>query len=945
MIDNNKTNEQLINELAEIRKQKKELELLLEQKQAEESLLLLSSVRDITRQKKILTALNNSGACFLTIFDKLSIGIAMIDIGGRPFECNSCLQNMLGYSSEELNRLVFANYTHPDDIEKSITYFKELMSGKRTNYNMEKRYIRKDGRQIWVLISVFVAQDTARKPLFAVALVEDVTERKNRDEQLRKLSRAVEYGPAKVIICNIDGNIEYVNNKYTNMTGYTIDDVIGKSLNLLEPNKTPLENYDQLLDTVISGNEWRGILHYINNNQEDSWESVSISPIKDSDGATTHFVTIQEDITTFKKAEKAMLQAKEAAEAANKAKSEFLASMSHEIRTPMNSIIGMTDLLWETKLTKEQKGYVEICKTAGENLLNIINDVLDFSKIEIGHVSLEHIDFDINLIVDRVCDIMAIRAHEKKLELTCHLMPDVPTYLVGDPVRLKQILFNLIGNAIKFTEKGEVVLKIDLMKLVASDPLQPNTIKCNLLFSVSDTGIGILPEKLDDIFNMFTQADSSTTRKYGGTGLGLTISKKLVELMGGNIWVESIVEVGSTFFFTSTFEVQSSPKRLSTAPSVDIHGVKSLVIDDNSTNRMILRETLTAWGAIVVEAEDGSQGLAELRRAKEAGEAYKLVLLDCRMPIMDGFTVAKHIKNDPSLVDMTVMMLTSDIRMGDTERYQKYGISVYMVKPIKRLELSEAINTAMNKMKVDEKKLSSEAALVLPENKNKLRILLVEDYPENCLLIRSYLKNTPYEIDEAENGEVAVDKYKHGKYDILLMDMQMPVMDGYTATRAIRNFESQHKVRETPIIALTAYAFKEDVQKSLEAGCNAHLTKPVKKIDLIKLINKYTEVNYRNQNKITVYINPELKELIPGFLENRRIEIKSILDSLIRNDFEAIRITGHNMQGIGGGYGFHGITDIGVSLEQAAKDRKPDDIKGLVEQMINYLECIEVVYE
>ena len=534
----------------------------------------------------------------------------------------------------------------------------------------------------------------------------------------------------------------------------------------------------------------------------------------------------------LKESNEKLEQARDDAIEASRAKLDFLSRMSHEIRTPMNAIIGMADLLSEAQLTPEEQEYVQVLTRAGDTLLTIINDILDLSKVEAGQLQFERREIELGQLVESAVELSATRAHEKGLELNAHVSPDVPTALVGDPVRLRQVLTNLVGNAVKFTEKGEVVLHVE------NDP-EAHEPGC-ILFRVSDTGIGIPQDRLESIFDSFTQVDTSTTRKFGGTGLGLAICTRLVELMGGRIWVESKFGEGSTFYFTARLELQAGRFRLEAAPAVDMRRIKTLIVDDNATNRMILREMFAAWGAPVTEAEDGYHALAELDLTISEREPYRLVLLDRHMPGMDGYEVAEHIKNDLRIEGVIILMLTSDSMKDDNMRHRELGISGHLVKPVRRSQLLTEITAAMGLMKAAGEVPQPSESPAIPEDQRALRILLVEDNEDNRFQVVAYLRETACELDFAEDGEVGVRKFKQGTYDLVLMDIQMPVMDGYAATREIRKWESKNGMKPTPIIALTAYALKEEEEKSLEAGCTVHISKPVKKAPFLQAIHKHT---------------------------------------------------------------------------------------------------------
>lgn len=509
-------------------------------------------------------------------------------------------------------------------------------------------------------------------------------------------------------------------------------------------------------------------------------------------------------------------------------KSEFLASMSHEIRTPLNAIIGMSELLSETKLTDEQEKYINIFKRAGDTLLSLVNDILDLSKIEAHQLAIESIPFNILDVVEESVEIYALKAAEKGIELVSHVDPGLDMNRIGDPIRLRQILLNLISNALKFTGKGEIVVMVSRHDREETGE--------EILFNVRDTGIGIPQNKREAIFESFTQADSSTTRKYGGTGLGLTISKSLVELMQGRIWVESEEGVGSKFSFHVHFPVDDKQPQASLLMDTPLTGSNILIVCPNSTNRNVIGELLYATRARTITANTGSAALEILKNSTNDASKIHLIIADSYLPDMDGFDLISTIKAQ-GITTYCIMMISPADLNEHMRRIREIGIDSYLVKPVKRRELLELVKNSFARQAVQSEAV--EPAVEPGKTGQGKRLLLVDDNLDNRLLIKAYLKKTAYVIDEAENGQIAVDLFRETDYDLVFMDVHMPVMDGHAATRAIRDFEAQHQRNKVPVIALTAHATREEVDKSLAAGCNSHLTKPIKKSTLIEALNHY----------------------------------------------------------------------------------------------------------
>ncbi len=788
--------------------------------------------RDMTELKRREVELRQSRERFELAVRGSGDGIWDWDLTSNTVYFSPRWKSLLGYEDDEIPNLFpeWERRVHPDDCERAKETINAYFNDPTAPwYELEHRLKHKDGSYRWILSRGLAVRDSAGKPQRMAGSHTDITRLKETITALGDSETLyhslVETFPLSIFRKNREGRFTFGNGRFLATLGITLEELRGKTDYDFYPRELAEKYRADDLRVITSRESFDSVEEHVRPHGEKLFVQVIKTPVYDARGQVVGVQVLFWDVTEKKQAEEALRRAREAAESASQAKSEFLANMSHEIRTPMNAVVGMTELLLGTSLEPGQRDYLDMVRKSADSLMAVINDILDFSKIEAGKMDLERVAFDLREVVGDALATLALRAHQKGLELACHISSGVPAAVVGDPQRLRQVLVNLVGNAIKFTDGGEVLVSVELQNDLDSD--NPQSAICHLQFSVRDTGIGIPPEKQRLIFDPFAQADGSSTRRYGGTGLGLTISARLVEMMGGRLTVESEPGHGSTFGFTLPFTITDEPTGRPAQPE-RVRGLPVLVVDDNATNRRILVETLAQWEMQPIAVDSGEAALRILEEANADGDPFALVILDAQMPGMDGFTLAERIRRQPDLVAATVMMLSSSSQPGSVARRLELGITAYLTKPVRQADLLKAVLAALGRDEEPETR-SPDPAPTIPVR--PLRILLAEDNVFNQRLAVGLLEREGHTIVVTGDGNAAIAALERETFDVVLMDVQMPGLDGLEATRLIRQRESGGGPR-TPIVAMTAYAMKGDRERCLDAGMDAYVTKPIRARDL-----------------------------------------------------------------------------------------------------------------
>jgi PAS domain S-box-containing protein len=915
---------------------------------------------DVSDRHRAEVALDQERQLLHSLLENIPDAIYFKDANSKFLRVNRAVANLIGVDdpAEAVGKSDHDYFTQEAADAFRADELRILETGEPV-LDKEESQILPNGRQTWTTTTKMPLCDPEGKRIGTFGISREITDRKLADIEIRenaeRLAKIIDTAYDAFVAMDEHGNVVDWNPQAERTFGWKRDEVVGKSVaEAIVPeefHRAHLEGIRRFQATgqgVILNRRIEVQARHRDGRQFPVELTVAPSPLGDG----TVFNAFLHDITDRKHAEAELHQAKEAAEAANFAKSLFLANMSHEIRTPMNGILGMTDLVLDTELAPEQREYLRMVKDSGESLMTVIEDILDFSKIEAGRLELEHVMFDLRENLGDTMRSLAFRAHGKGLELAVHVDPAVPETLVGDPRRLRQIVVNLVGNAVKFTDHGEVVLEVE-----CRSQLDENVV---LHLSVSDTGVGIPPEKQDTIFAAFEQADNSTTRRFGGTGLGLAISSRLVELMGGRIWVESKQGSGSTFHFTVLFGVAQEPAaRRPSRTDAKLPGARVLVVDDNATNRRIVEEMLANWGLRSVASPSAADALRLIEIAEERGERFDLILTDSHMPHQDGFSLIEQIRGLPGPRDSIIMMLTSGDHPNDISRCEALNVATYLVKPIKQSELFDAIVLALNITTVEDEQPHSGAAAT--DSGRPLRILLAEDSLVNQKLAVGLLEKWGHSVFVANNGSEAVVASQAEPFDLVIMDVQMPEMDGLEATETIRSRE-QSTGAHVPILAMTAHAMKGDRERCLASGMDDYISKPIRAGQLQETIHRLlggetSKASAESAAESDDVMNWSaaldavqgdydlLRVVIEAFLSEYPDLVAQLRESLENRDSVTMQRAAHTLKGSMRYFGAARAFDLALKLETMGRGGRTEGAHGPLSALEGQLERMRPLLE
>ncbi len=936
--------------------------------------------KDITKELEIEEKLKQSLKTTEKIIDNIPIGMMIVGKNKVIQRINKAALAITGYDSREelVGYSCHKSICSANKGECPITDLKQMMD------QSEKTIIRKDGQPVPVYKTALPLEIDGQDVIIEAFM--DITPLKKAENALReskdRLRTVMETIVDPVVVYDDQGKVTYLNPAFTNVFGWSSDELLGNRIDFVPDEE--ISETQKAISGVLKG---EGLSGFETKRRTKSGSMIAVrigaAIILDTHGKPNGIVVNFQDITQEKQSQDELNQMNQElekaiehanmmahkAEIANIAKSEFLANMSHEIRTPLNGVIGMTGLLLDTKLTNDQQHYVNTVQSSGESLLTVINDILDFSKIEAGKLEMETIDFDLRSLLDNFASMMSMRVQEKDLEFLCAAAPDVPALLKGDPGRLRQILTNLVGNAVKFTAKGEISVRAYLKKETHKDVL--------VLFSIKDTGIGIAEEKYDLLFQSFSQADTSTTREFGGTGLGLTISKKMCEMMGGEIGVTSEVGKGSEFWFTACFKKQAEQIHpVLPVQTPDMKGLHILVVDDNETNREILLGQLGSWGCRVTAAKDGPDALRIFYQAESEKDPFQIAILDMQMPGMDGLSLGKIIKSDEKLKMVHLVMMTSMGQVGDAKRFEKEGFAAYLIKPVGHSDLFDCLSTILS----GDSKSQTESTIITrhtvrEQQRKNIRILLAEDNLTNQQVARGVLKKFGFiGVKIVETGIQAVKELGESSYDLVLMDIQMPEMDGHEATRQIRKIESESGKKRIPVIAMTAHAMKEDRDKCIAAGMDDYVPKPIDAKALLEALEKWLpkekpapdlaasepdrvlNQELKAENQPMVFDKDALMDRLAGDTELLEMIIVAFLDDIpkqmvalknhiAQKNTEDAGKQGHQIKGAAANVGADVLREIASEIEIAGKAGNLDELISLVPPLEQAFDQLKKIME